>query len=396
MQKLRAALYKEILVLYRDLPGLLILFLMPVILILIVTVAQENAMKWSKESKNNVLFIDQSNSPSSKAIAQSLANSGFYMLITEYQHQHLKEEMVTKLIAEGDYSFGIIIGQNDSIIKILIDPILQEQYKNSVISSLTFIIKGAQSKTAIETLLKAMAPGRDQLVESLIRSSMNNLTPVTEVFPQKNKSSIKPSLSQNSIPGFILFAMFFIVIPLSGSMLSEKNEGSFARLKTLPVPVSVLLTSKVIGYLAVCLVQFALMLAVGVWVLPAFFGLPAFNPGNHYLAILLTTLASSLAAIGFGLIVGAYSTTHGQAALFGSVMVVILGIMSGSFLPVHLFPRVFQYLSMISPLRWGIDNYLDLFVRGETLITIVPNILLLLLFFVFALIISIFIFAKPK
>jgi ABC-2 type transport system permease protein len=190
--------------------------------------------------------------------------------------------------------------------------------------------------------------------------------------------------------------MFFIVIPLSGSMINEKNEGSFARLKTLPVPVSTLLTSKVIGYVAVCLIQFSVMLAVGVWVLPAFFGLPAFHPGNQYLAILITTLASSLAAIGFGLIVGACSTTHGQAALFGSVMVVILGIISGSFLPVHMFPQVFQYLSSVSPVRWGIDNYLDIFVRGETLAAIVPNILLLLLFFVFALIISVSIFAKPK
>jgi ABC-2 type transport system permease protein len=278
----------------------------------------------------------------------------------------------------------------------LIDPALQEQYKNSIVASLTFIIKGAQSRIAIETLFKAVAPGMDQAVDGLIKSSLDHLSPVTEVYPVKDRPSIKPSLSQNSIPGFILFAMFFIVIPLSGSMISEKNEGSFARLKTLPVPVSVLLSSKVIVYLAVCLIQFAVMLAIGVWVLPAFFGLPAFHPGNQYLAIFLTTLASSLAAIGFGLIVGAYSTTHGQAALFGSVMVVILGFISGSFLPVHLFPQVFQYLSSISPVRWGIDNYLDIFVRGETLTNIVPNILLLLLFFVFALIISVFIFAKPK
>jgi len=300
------------------------------------------------------------------------------------------------LIAKGQYSIGIIIAPKDSAINILIDPVLQEQYKNSIISSLTFLIKGAQSKIAIETLLKTMAPGMDQVMDGMIRSTLDHLAPVSEVFPVKDRSSIKPSLSQNSIPGFILFAMFFIVIPLSGSMINEKNEGSFTRLKTLPVPVSVLLTSKVIGYLAVCLIQFGLMMAIGIWILPLFFGLPAFHPGNQYFAIAITTVASSLAAIGFGLIVGTCSTTHGQAALFGSVMVVVLGIVSGSFLPVHFFPHVLQYISALSPVRWGIDNYLDIFVRGEPITTIVPNILLLLLFFVFALIISISIFAKPK
>ena len=396
MQKLFAALYKEFLILSRDLPGLLILFLMPGILILIVTVAQENAMKWSKESKSDLLFVDRSNSATSKAIRQSLENSGFYNPITDYHQQSLNEETVTTLIAKGQYSIGIIIAPKDSAINILIDPVLQEQYKNSIISSLTFLIKGAQSKIAIETLLKTMAPGMDQVMDGMIRSTLDHLAPVSEVFPVKDRSSIKPSLSQNSIPGFILFAMFFIVIPLSGSMINEKNEGSFTRLKTLPVPVSVLLTSKVIGYLAVCLIQFGLMMAIGIWILPLFFGLPAFHPGNQYFAIAITTVASSLAAIGFGLIVGTCSTTHGQAALFGSVMVVVLGIVSGSFLPVHFFPHVLQYISALSPVRWGIDNYLDIFVRGEPITTIVPNILLLLLFFVFALIISISIFAKPK
>jgi ABC-2 type transport system permease protein len=369
---------------------------MPVILILIVTVAQENAMKWSKESKSEVLFVDQSHSFTSKAIGQNLNNSGFYKLTKEYKHEPLTEGTVRKLVANGDYTIGVLIGKNDSSIQLLIDPVLQEQYKNSVIASLTYIIKGVQSKIAIETLLKTMVPGMDQTVDGLVRASLDHLTPVTEVYPVTDKSSIKPSLSQNCIPGFILFAMFFIVIPLSGSMISEKNEGSFTRLKTLPVGVSILLTSKVVSYLVVCLIQFAVMLAIGVWVLPAFFGLPAFHPGNQYLAILLTTLASSLAAIGFGLIVGAYSTTHGQAALFGSVLVVILGFISGSFLPIHLFPQAFQYVSAISPIRWGVDNYLDIFVRGETLVKIVPNILFLLLFFVLALFISVFTFAKPK
>jgi ABC-2 type transport system permease protein len=396
MQKLLAALYKEILILFRDLPGLLILFLMPVILILIVTVAQENAIKWSKESKTDILFLDLSHSATSRTISQSLGNSGFYTVITNHKTKFLTEDAVRQLIANGDYSVGIIIAPKDSAIQLLVDPVLQDQYKSSLAASLTYIIKGAQSRIAIETLLKTMAPGMDETIDNMVRSSMENMTPVTEIYPVKEKASIKPSLSQNSIPGFILFAMFFIVIPLAGSMINEKNEGSFTRLKTLPVPVSILLSSKVVGYIGVCLVQFALMMAIGIWVLPACFGLPAFHPGNQYFAIFLTTLSSSLAAIGFGLIVGAFSTTHGQAALFGSVMVVVLGIISGSFLPVHLFPPVLRYMSAVSPIRWGIDNYLDIFVRGETLINIIPNIILLLLFFVFALIISVFIFAKPK
>jgi ABC-2 type transport system permease protein len=219
---------------------------------------------------------------------------------------------------------------------------------------------------------------------------------VTEIYATKDHSSIKPSIIQNNIPGFILFAMFFIVIPLSGSMVTEKNEGSFGRLRTLPVTVTILLTSKVLLFVGVCIIQFMLMLSVGTWILPVFFGMPALQLGTHYGVILISTVCAALAATGFGLVVGAFATSQGQAALFGSVMVVILGVISGTFLPVYLMPEAIRFISLLSPIRWGIDNYLDIFIREGTLGSIFPNLIRLLLFFVFALIVSIVIFARRK
>jgi ABC-2 type transport system permease protein len=396
MIKLLSALRKEILILIRDVPGLLILFIMPVLLILVVIVAQENALKASRESKSEILFVDNSHSSASKEIEQSLINSEFFSLIKEYRGQSIDENTASELISESNYQFGIILRENDSAIHILIDPTLQETYKNSLTGSLNYIIRGAQSRVAIESSLKTMAPGMEESMNIMIKTAIDQMAPVREVYPSKNDATLKPTLLQNSIPGFILFAMFFIVIPLSGSMINEKNEGSFYRLKTLPVHISILLSSKVILYLVVCLIQFLLMIMVGLWLLPVLFGYTSFYFGHHYFAIFLTTVATSLAAIGFGLIVGAYSTTHGQSALFGSVMVIILGIISGIFLPIHLFPKPIQVISMFSPIRWGIDNYLDLFIREGDLLNILPNILFLLLFFICALIVSVFIFARQK
>ena len=396
MIKLLSAIRKEILVLIRDIPGLLILFIMPVLLILVVIVAQENALKTSRESKTEILFVDESQTATSRAIEQGLDSSGFYVLLKEHKGKSLDAITAGELISGSDYPVGVIITKNDSAIHILIDPALQPSYKNSLAGTLAYLIRGIQSRLAIENALSLMAPGNEELMRTMIRSALAQLPPVREIYPYKNYSTIKPTLSQNSIPGFILFAMFFIVIPLSGSMINEKNEGSFYRLKTLPVPVSVLLSSKVILYMAVCLIQFLLMIMVGLWLLPSVFGYSSFHFGHQYFAILLATISAGLAAIGFGLLVGTCSTTHGQAALFGSVMVIILGIISGTFLPVHLFPEPVQVISMISPIRWGIENYLDLFVRGADLVTVLPNILFLLLFFICAMIVSVFIFARQK
>ena len=396
MHRFFSALRKEFLILIRDLPGLAILFIMPVLLIMIVTLAQQNALKSSKESKTELLFIDQAHSSFSTLLKQNLDSSGLYRLILKQKDGFLDLMQARKLIGDGDYPVGIVIGPRDNSIQLIVDPSLQISYKNSLVGSLTYFIKGTQSRMAIENLLKTIAPAMASGLNGLVESGMKNMPPVTEVYATKEHSSIRPSLIQNNVPGFILFAMFFIVIPLSGSMITEKNEGSFGRLRTLPVKVSILLSSKVILFLAVCLIQFFLMLLVGTWVLPVFFGMPALQLGSHFGAIILATVAAGLSAIGFGLLVGALATSPGQAALFGSVMVVILGVISGTFLPVYLMPKPIQTLSLISPIRWGIDNYLDLFIREGTIGVIFPNILRLLLFFVFAMIVSIAIFAKRK
>jgi ABC-2 type transport system permease protein len=396
MFKLLSALRKETLVLVRDIPGLLILFIMPVMLILVVIVAQQNALKSSRESKSEVLFIAESHSEYAKQIETNLDSSGLFSLIRMYDGKNLNPETASLLVLQSKYPLCIILPETDTVIRILVDPALQESYRNSLIESLTYIIRGTQSRIVIENTLKTMAPGMEEVIRGVIQSSIKNMAPIREEYVTAGKVSIKPTLSQNSIPGFILFAMFFIVIPLSGSLITEKNEGSYLRLKTLPVRMEMILSSKVALYLVVCLFQFLLMVLVGLWLLPGWFGYPSFHMGDQYLAIIMTTIAAGLSAIGFGLMVGAGSSTHGQAALFGSVMVVILGIISGTFLPIHLFPKVIQTISLFSPIRWGIDNYLDLFIRNRTLFDILPNILFLLLFFVFAMMVSVRIFARQK
>jgi ABC-2 type transport system permease protein len=396
MYRLLSAFRKEFLILIRDIPGLAILFIMPVLLIMIVTLAQQNALKSSKESKTDVLFIDHAHSAFSKLLRQNLDSSGLYRLVSSLAGVPMDDELAHQKIAEGEYPVGIVVSAKDTSIRLVVDPTLQSSYKNSITGSLTYFIKGTQSRIAIENLLKTLAPGMASGIDGLIETNMKNMPPVTEIYATKEHASIKPSIIQNNVPGFILFAMFFIVIPLSGSMVTEKNEGSFGRLRTLPVRVTILLTSKVLLFLGVCIIQFFLMLLVGTWILPVFFGMPALQLGTHYGVILIATVCAALAATGFGLVVGAFATSQGQAALFGSVMVVILGVISGTFLPVYLMPKAIQFISLLSPIRWGIDNYLDIFIREGTLGSIFPNILRLLLFFVLAMIISIVTFARRK
>ena len=395
MRKLWFILKKEFLLLFRDMPGLIILFLMPVLLIFVVTLAQENALK-SQNSKTRLLFVDELKSPFTLKLLKNFDSSGFFQPVTEINNVPVTLLQAKALIGQGDYKFGVIIIHPDSAIMLLIDPTLQANFRTSVTNSLTYIIKGTQNKEAMNEIMGNLPDAMQPVIRAMVTETMQKMPPVRESYALKEKSAIQPNVIQNNVPGFILFAMFFIVIPLAGSLITEKNEGSFQRLRSLPVSLSAILGGKVIAYLTVCLIQFILMMGIGTWVFPTFFGFPPLDLGHQYFAIAIATVAASLAAIGFGIIVGAAATTHNQAALFGSVMVVLLGIISGTFLPIHLMPSFIQYISYLSPIRWGIDNYLNLFIREGNIASILPNTILLILFFGFAMTTSIAIFARPK
>ena len=57
--------------------------------------------------------------------------------------------------------------------------------------------------------------------------------------------------------------------------------------------------------------------------------------------------------------------------------------------PVFLMPRFMQPISAISPLRWGHEAFVDVFVRGADMAALIPNLIRLVLFFLVTLTIAV-------
>ncbi|MEI6766848.1 MAG: ABC transporter permease [Bacteroidota bacterium] len=484
MRKLRRIIIKETLLLVRDIPGLIILFLMPLILITTITATQENAFKRVSETKVNVLFVDRDTSLLGETIRDGLKQSDFFVVKDELDGKPITREIAQGLIASGVYQVGIIIPENtsdsaqqraknivkhsfypDSIaqkipdttqntqsITLLYDPALRESYKNSLNSSLNRLIQAAETRILTENFMSALpeylgeklkAPvhaylrGQLDTMENVFSSELkkrmgdmlpkdfhidakpkaikfdigqslkknfklkqdwqnHKFIPVNEEYAGKQDAVIKPTIVQNNVPAFALFAMFFIVIPLAGSMITERKEGAYGRLRTLPVKYFSVLSGKIIVYVIVCLLQLVLMILTGMYLLPVLYGLPALEIGHNIGALLIAALCSALAAVGFGLLVGTFTSSMSQAGMFGSFMVVILGILGGIFLPVYMMPDQLKIVTVLSPIRWGVDSFLDIFVRGGTIGSILPNAMRLFLFFGLSLLIALINFVKRK
>lgn len=209
------------------------------------------------------------------------------------------------------------------------------------------------------------------------------------------KYATLPTSVQQNVPAWTLFGMFFIVIPLAGTLIRERQEGTLTRLMTMPVGNSSLLLGKVLAYLAICLVQFGLMLVVGKFILPLL-GTPVLEIGSAPLALLVVAVSAALAACGYGILVGVLAKSYDQASTFGAVSVVIAAAMGGVMVPVYVMPRVMQDLSVISPLGWGLDAFLDIFVRDGNLFSVLPRITALIGFFLVCLAFALLMFRRLR
>jgi ABC-2 type transport system permease protein len=184
---------------------------------------------------------------------------------------------------------------------------------------------------------------------------------------------------QHNVPAWAIFGMFFIVIPIAGNMIKEREEGSAMRIAIIPGAYTYVALGKILFYTLVCVVQFMVMVAIGLWVLPML-GLPALYLGQYPLLLLLVVFFIAYAATAFGYFSGVVFLTNNQAMPFGAISIVILSAIGGIWVPVELLPGIMQKVAYISPLYWGMQGVQQLVLRDAGFTGIALPLLVLFLF----------------
>tara|TARA_B110000037_G_scaffold121006_1_gene138324 strand:- start:19223 stop:20491 length:1269 start_codon:yes stop_codon:yes gene_type:complete len=413
MYKLWASIYKEFLLLTRDLGGLTILFVMPLVLIITITLIQDSSFKSIQESKIPILIVDNDKGMISSTIFKGLRNQKLFEVIVKE-----KESEVEELVFKGTYQLAIVIPENLSRdlalkisqnvegvlsdfgmedkdtsatnieiptkeVRLYFDPAIRQSFKSSIKSGIDKMI----SKIETESIYKAF---QEQLLDDDSSFTFNSEKLITfnEITPKLKENDVLPNSAQHNVPAWTLFAIFFIIVPLSINMVKEKSQGTFVRLRTNPVSYSIVLAGKTVVFLMVCLIQFFLMVLIGVYLFPVL-GLPTLAVSGKLFLAFLVALFSGLAAVGLGLLLGTVAKSQEQAAPFGATFVVVLAALGGVWVPVFMMPNFMQFISNVSPMNWGLNAFYDVFLRNGGLLEILPEIGLLFLFFLATTIISI-------
>lgn len=406
MHKFWASTYKEFLLLTRDWGGLAILFLMPLLLVITITIIQDGTFKTLKETKITIVLVDKDKGEVSENIQENLRNSALFEV-----ENYSTEKQVKELVQKGVYPLAIVIPENLSRdldlkvaqnvkgilekfgveeendsqikakpepkeIKLYFDPATQFSFRASIKSGIDEMVAKIES----QTIYKAF---QDQISDDATEVIFDTEPFITfnEIIPSTERKELIPNSTQHNIPAWTLFAIFFIILPLSINMVKEKNQGTFVRLRTNPISYGTVLGGKTVVFLVVALIQFALMLLVGVFLFPTL-GLPQLDVAGKLPLLFLVAFFAGLAAIGLGLLLGTVAKSQEQSAPFGATFVVILAALGGVWVPVFAMPKFMQLLSSFSPMNWGLNAFYDVFLRNVEIAELIPEISLLLLFFV--------------
>jgi ABC-2 type transport system permease protein len=424
--KIWMSVVKEFLLLKRDLGGLIILFIMPLVLVITVTLIQDSTFKTVSDTKIQILLVDNDKGSVSKTVFDNLEKSQLFSVVTQIDNKPITEEIAREAVYKGKFQLAIVIPEKLSVdlqtkidqnvenivskmgltetdttvqtekpkvikekeVKLYFDPAVQMSFKNAVMSSIDKMISQIETKSIYTTF-------QNQLGEGNAEFEQKSFITFKEIIPKINNKEVRPNSVQHNVPAWTLFAIFFIVIPLSINIVKEKSQGTFVRLLTNPVSNIVVIIGKTITYSAICMIQFYMMVAVAIFLFPHI-GLPPLNVEGHLFLMSVVALFSGFAAIGFGILLGTIASTQEQSAPFGATSVIILAAIGGIWVPVFAMPGIMQLIAKSSPMNWGLEAFYDVLLRNVSFLEIIPKISLLFLFFIITTSIALFYDKKKR
>ena len=406
MFKLWSTILKDLRILTRDRLGLVFMFVMPIVLAIVITAVQNSTFEMLNTNTVPVLMCNRDTGDAGKQMEAAIIKVGMFDLkqvtsnITDKEisdRMHAKDAVIAiiipadftkKLKQKADITAKKALKnlgmQTDSVlvdtssiqpITLLYHPVLQESFRHSINGALRSALQVVQNKEILNSLYFAL--NEKSMPDSFENELMSNQVAIKEIPVSRDGSRNIPNASQHNVPAWTVFAMFFVVISLGGSVVREKLNGSFVRLKTLPTNYLVALFSKQLAYLFVTFIQAAVVFSIGIWLFP-FMGLPKLNLPADITGVVIVTLICGWCAVSYAIMIGVFAKTQEQANGIGAVSIVLMAAVGGLLVPSFAMPQSFQFVMKMSPLHWCLEAYYGLFLEGGKLKDVLLNIIPLL------------------
>ncbi|MCE1240694.1 MAG: ABC transporter permease [Azonexaceae bacterium] len=361
--RLTALWQKETLALLRDRHGLIALFLMPAIFIVVMTMALHDAFMPGAAIDVAYAVVDLDDSPASRALVARLDKAGSFRRIATERDAELARQQVRAgrqalaLVVPAGFGErllapGGIDGKPTAPLQLLVDPVLNPALQLAFRTQVSAVLGTLRADELSQRAGQLFGlPTAGQPVERAWPDD------IVSVAVQNERNVRPPSSVQQNVPAWLVFAMFFVVIPIASIFIVERQQGTLQRLRALGLPFGLVLLGKLLPFFVVNQLQAVLMVLIGRYVVPLFGGEALHIPDGGALALAwLLCAAVSLAAIGWALLVATLTRTPQQATVVGGVGNILMGAIGGVMVPKFMMPAAMQQLAALSPMAWALDG----------------------------------------
>jgi len=396
--------YKDLQIFIRDRGAVFLLFLLPFVFILGFSfIGQNVSLGGGGESEENLIDLNVVN------LDTGQASQDFLKALEATR----KVDIVLGEQAEVDAS----IKDSSTKFALFIPADFSSNLASDQQTTLTFKLHPAHSQTTVMTVERAISRamreylmveylnrGLEQMAEMQAASpeadetfseerilmqvekqqaeaETRPLIVVVETIPEAEEDEEVeiPSLGQVTVVGMTVLFVFLSAQNTAMSIFTEKRIGSFRRLMAAPLGNFTLLTGKLLPNFILCLVQVAVILFTGGYLI-GLLGVEPLNLSSDPLGLVLVALAMALCSTSLGIFIAALVKTESQAGGISSMILFLAAFMAGSFVPLFLFPEALANMARVVPHYWANQALYGLIFRGLTLAQIWPNIVALLVF----------------
>ncbi|MGI9288524.1 MAG: ABC transporter permease [Pseudomonadales bacterium] len=361
---------KELLLLRRDVHGLALLFVMPSLFILIMSFALSDRYD-SHNPTISYYLIDTEKNAASEALIQTLTERVEFERLTDSEND--MQSLLQK--TRDDNAQFLLVINSDHIQQLMNGGAALELHVAPGTDRVTAQLFAASLREQLSTIYIQQslddAFGSSRL-DTGIDMDMGQALTVHSLYLGGAGQQQTPTAVQQNVPAWLLFAMFFITIPLSTTLIREREQGTLARLRSMGVGSYQFLLGKLVPFFIVNMLQVGAMLLVGIYLIPALGGERLEILGSAG-ALLVISSAAALAAVSYALLIANLASTTEQATIAAGVCNIIMAALGGIMVPRFIMPPVMQDLSQWSPMAWGLDGFLDILLRAGDIADVLPE-----------------------
>ncbi len=383
---LLAMIRKDLLLFFTDRRSVIVSFAVPIAIASFFGSIFSGPSKNAEPARIAVVFVDQDGSSISKAIAAS-AGADRNLALTSASEQEARDA-----VRRGKSSVAVIVpkgfgeaagtaffrGGDKPALQMLYDPsrnfelaMVRGVFTQHVMEAVSReMFGGAQGRTYLQRTLpqiegSSMDPAEKQALLQLLQS-------VQALYdrPQPDGASRSPGITMpytvqeqamtagsnvayngyaHSFAGMGIQFLLFAMANLGIEMLLERQRGLWKRLRSAPVSRLTLLAGKAISGTVIALLT--LFVSFG-------FAMVVFHVriDGSVAGFLAISIACSLMAATFGLLVAALGSTPATARGITTLAVLMMVMLGGAWVPTFIFPAWLQQVTLVVPVRWAVDG----------------------------------------